>query len=352
MTREIGATTLRENFRARDSWARDAWNELREGKALQAVARLERRRRIVISLTRGQSRDAAVDQWDRDRRDGAARGRGIEQYLLLTDTSNTDVDLLNAAAQDRRLRAGELGGTAIEVRAPRDDGGVRQERLYAGDSVSFTRQVYFGPWRPRVENGATGVITLIHADGAAVDVQLPDRTVTIRGDDLPALRLGYAQHVYRAQGRTVDRIYGVTGGWQTARETSYVGSAVHARPPSSTRTSRRSTWRHTIARPRCGSLWPGRLRAGRRSRRWAGSSTRRRCENSDARPSWPPGVRRGSVSRPRFAGAARRPGTMRERVEPRARRSSAALRRASSVANGSGRAADLTGFRRAQPADD
>jgi ATP-dependent exoDNAse (exonuclease V) alpha subunit len=223
MTKELGAATLRENFRARDEWAKDAWNDLREGKALQAVARLERKRRITISLTRAQSREAAVDQWDKDRRDGAVRGRGVEQYLLLTDTSNTDVDLLNAAAQDRRVQAGDVGGRCIEVVAPRDDGGVRRERFHVGDRVSFTRQVYFGPGRPRVENGATGIVTRIHDDADALDVQLPDRTVTIHTRDLPALRLGYAQHVYAAQGRTVDRIYGVTGGWQTARETSYVG---------------------------------------------------------------------------------------------------------------------------------
>ncbi len=223
MSGELGATILHENFRARDAWARDAWNGLREGKALQAVARLERRRRITISLNRRESRDAAVDRWDADRREGAARARGIDQYLLLTDTSNADVDLLNAAAQERRLRAGELEGPSVEVAARREDGGVRRERFHAGDRVSFTRQVYFGRWQPRVENGAAGTVTRVDADAAALDIQLPDRVVTVRGEQLPALRLGYAQHVYAAQGRTVDRIYAVTGGWQTARETSYVG---------------------------------------------------------------------------------------------------------------------------------
>lgn len=40
--------------------------------------------------------------------------------------------------------------------------------------------------------------------------------------DLGKLRLGYAQHVYRQQGATVEHAIVLTGGWQTSRETAYV----------------------------------------------------------------------------------------------------------------------------------
>lgn len=39
---------------------------------------------------------------------------------------------------------------------------------------------------------------------------------------LQALRLGYAQHIYRQQGATVERAVVLTGGWQTSKESSYV----------------------------------------------------------------------------------------------------------------------------------
>ena len=45
---------------------------------------------------------------------------------------------------------------------------------------------------------------------------------TLAGEDLARLRLGYAQHIHRAQGATVTRTLVVTGGWQTSKEPAYV----------------------------------------------------------------------------------------------------------------------------------
>jgi hypothetical protein len=45
---------------------------------------------------------------------------------------------------------------------------------------------------------------------------------TLADEDLGRLRLGYAQHIHRAQGATVTRTVVVTGGWQTSKEPAYV----------------------------------------------------------------------------------------------------------------------------------
>ena len=42
--------------------------------------------------------------------------------------------------------------------------------------------------------------------------------------DFDSLRLNYAQHAVGAQGRTVDRVYGLFGGWSTDRESGYVST--------------------------------------------------------------------------------------------------------------------------------
>jgi ATP-dependent exoDNAse (exonuclease V) alpha subunit len=46
--------------------------------------------------------------------------------------------------------------------------------------------------------------------------------VNAHGDDLGRLRLGYTQHIHRAQGATVTRTLVITGGWQTSKEPAYV----------------------------------------------------------------------------------------------------------------------------------
>jgi ATP-dependent exoDNAse (exonuclease V) alpha subunit len=58
--------------------------------------------------------------------------------------------------------------------------------------------------------------------GVTVTLDTSERQVTVAGEDLESLRLGYAQHIHRQQGATVERTVVVTGGWQTSREGSYV----------------------------------------------------------------------------------------------------------------------------------
>ncbi|HXA30099.1 MAG TPA: MobF family relaxase [Candidatus Angelobacter sp.] len=225
LTHTVGAATLSENFRAREQWMRDAWTDLREGRASRAVGAMDQRRQIVISTRRSESRDAAVARWDEDRRAGAAQGRGIENYLLLATTTNYDVDQLNAMAQQRRRDAGELGAQSIEVTAQDHSGNDRTERFHVGDRVVTTRQVRLGTHHPRVENGAIGTVAALNADTNTIEVQLAERAVTLHGPQLTALRLNYAQHAYPALGRSVDRTYIVTGSWQAGRETTYATTA-------------------------------------------------------------------------------------------------------------------------------
>ena len=383
----VGSVTLTENHRARADWARDAWSALRDGASAAALASYEQRGLLSLRETRLEARAAAVAAWDADRRAGAAAGVGIDQFLLLCDSSNLDVDSLNLLAQERRMAAGELGVDSVEISSVDSSGRLREEALHVGDRVTFERQVYpregavvvggpvldvgvggprrdvdrsggvgtvpggdpvgvGGGWdtsgqspqsrvghltytdsdrsdaapvldvavsdpadvgensgrgsevppRPgrdasggwdvpdemnsarrdtgeigprtadedihrthrersdpadrlhgtqpphsrvghltytdpdrsparlphRIENGEAGTVIAVEPATGRALVQLRDRTVRLDADQVSALRLGYAQHVYSAQGRTVERAYVVTGGWQTDRERSYV----------------------------------------------------------------------------------------------------------------------------------
>jgi hypothetical protein len=75
----------------------------------------------------------------------------------------------------------------------------------------------------RIENSSRGEILNITPTGQVfIEFDVTGRQRALEGDDLARLRLGYAQHIHRAQGATVTRTLVVTGGWQTSKEPAYV----------------------------------------------------------------------------------------------------------------------------------
>ena len=79
------------------------------------------------------------------------------------------------------------------------------------------------PGAERIENGSQGeVLDVTPAGEALIEFDVTGRQRTLAGEDLGRVRLGYAQHIHRAQGATVTRTLVVTGGWQTSKEPAYV----------------------------------------------------------------------------------------------------------------------------------
>ena len=95
--------------------------------------------------------------------------------------------------------------------------GIRQ-----GDRVAMIDQ-HHEPGVERIENGSRGeVLDVTPAGEVLIEFDVTGRQRTLAGDDLGRVRLGYAQHIHRAQGATVTRTLVVTGGWQTSKEPAYV----------------------------------------------------------------------------------------------------------------------------------
>jgi conjugative relaxase-like TrwC/TraI family protein len=90
--------------RAREDSERDAWAQLRSGQADRALAEYASRDRLHIEDTRVEAGERMVDAWARVREE-----RPGARVVMLTDSSNDELDRLNAAAQERRVAAGELG---------------------------------------------------------------------------------------------------------------------------------------------------------------------------------------------------------------------------------------------------
>ena len=164
---------------------------------------------MFFTDTRDQAGEAAVQRWA-----DLTETRDIRDVALIADASNVEIDRFNARAQHMRAERGELGHSELQL--PHQHYGLRE-----GDLIAFAAQ-HRTPGQARVENGARGEVTRIHEHGLTVTLDGSERQVNLAGEDLESLRLGYAQHVYRQQGATVERSVVVTGGWQTSKESAYV----------------------------------------------------------------------------------------------------------------------------------
>jgi len=204
------AAELADIHRTRDPEERRAWAALWAGEPERAMAHYQARGQLYFMDTREQAGEAAVQRWI-----SLTEEHDIRQVALIADASNKEIDRLNARAQHLRAERGELGPR--EVPLPHLHYGLRE-----GDLIAFTAQ-HRPPGQPRVENGARGQVTHVNEHGGlTITLDGSDRQVGLAGEDLESLRLGYAQHVYRQQGATVERSVVLTGGWQTSKETAYV----------------------------------------------------------------------------------------------------------------------------------
>jgi ATP-dependent exoDNAse (exonuclease V) alpha subunit len=207
----VPTAELSEVHRAQNQWEREAWAQLREGQAQRALAAYQAHDRLHVADTREQAAERMLADW------AAARQENPElRAVMLTDASNAELDRINARAQDHRAQAGDLGADTAELPD-------RPYALAAGDEVIFTAP-FNQPGAPRVENGTLASVTSV--DGPSeIAVQTRgafEREVHVDTAEFKDMRLAYAQHVYKAQGATVDRAFVLTGGWQADRERAYV----------------------------------------------------------------------------------------------------------------------------------
>jgi conjugative relaxase-like TrwC/TraI family protein len=205
-----GGPELHEIQRTKVRWQRTAWDQFREGQTATALGAYARHGHLTVSGTRTEAVTSVVSAWNADGRSG----------LIVTDASNAECHTVNLAAQAARHTAGELGAEALPITTAHGE-----LALHAGDRVIFQQQWRI-PRAQRVENGMTAVVDGVDLGRQVVIVRTneaqPRRlemSVAAAGE---LLTLGYATHVYKAQGATVDRVYVIAGGWQTHRESLYV----------------------------------------------------------------------------------------------------------------------------------
>jgi conjugative relaxase-like TrwC/TraI family protein len=208
---EVPSAQLTEVRRANHDWERRAWGQVREGEAARALAAYGAHERLHLSETRQEAAEQMLGAWA-----AAREAHPGARTVMLTDASNAEMDRLNATAQEHRAAAGELGAGRVELPG-------RPYGLAAGDEVMLTSSLWV-PGQARIENGTTRqVLETRGKSGLTIRTEEPEpREVAVDTREFGELRLSYAQHVYKAQGRTVDQAFVLTGGWQTDRERAYV----------------------------------------------------------------------------------------------------------------------------------
>ena len=187
-----------------------AWADLRAGRSDRAMAHYHARGQLHMADTRDEAVEQAAQNWAT-----LTETHDPSEVALISDASNQEIGRLNARAQHFRAERGELGD--LEVPVPGVHYGIRQ-----GDRIALIDQ-HREPGVERIENGSRGeVLDITPAGEVLIEFDVTGRRRTITGDDLARVRLGYAQHIHRAQGATVTRTSVVTGGWQTSKEPAYV----------------------------------------------------------------------------------------------------------------------------------
>jgi ATP-dependent exoDNAse (exonuclease V) alpha subunit len=206
----VPSAELSDVRRTLDPGEQAAWADLRAGRSDRAMAHYLARGRLHMADTRDQAIERAVQSWAT-----LTETHPISEVALVSDASNQEIARLNARAQHYRAERGELG--TREAPIPGVHYAVRE-----GDRVAMIAQ-HHEQGKVRIENGSQGqVLDVTPAGEVLIEFDTTSERRIFAGEDLEAVRLGYAQHIHRAQGATVSRTLVVTGGWQTSKEPAYV----------------------------------------------------------------------------------------------------------------------------------
>jgi len=194
-----GLVELSRIVRARDAADRRDQARWRAGEHDQALQGYTARGRVVIESTQRQAEDRALEAAHTDRREG-------KTALVVVQTSNEQLDGLNARAQALRAQDGDLGEREVGLAG-------RPYGLRAGDELVL-RAASVHPELGAVRNGTRGHVVDVADDEQTAIVALADgrQAGWDRGQlDAASARLGYVSHTWPAQGQTVDRAHVIAG---------------------------------------------------------------------------------------------------------------------------------------------
>ena len=210
-TRTAGAhVELTHNQRARHPADRRDQAHFRDGRIERAIRGYAARDHIHLHGDPRRVEDQALAAAHADRSSGL-------NTMVIAQTSNDQLDALNARAQAIRRQAGQLGGDSIPTPG-------RPYPLHPGDYVQI-RHTIPHPDHGALRNGTSAQITAIDAETKGLMLRFPNTDelwLTAQQAADADLRLAYVQHPFPAQGHTTDTTHLLITD-HTTREGAYVG---------------------------------------------------------------------------------------------------------------------------------
>jgi ATP-dependent exoDNAse (exonuclease V) alpha subunit len=181
----------------------------RAGQHEHALTGYGERGLVVIEGDQRRVEDMALDAAHLDRRAG-------RDTLVVAETSNEQLDALNARAQAIRLQDGEIVRGSVPLTG-------RPYGLHAGDQI-VVRAAIHHPQLGAVRNGVSGEIVDVDPIGEVATLRFSDGRdgrFDRRLLDAAQVRLAYVSHPFPSQGATTDTTHVIAGSLSTA-EGSYV----------------------------------------------------------------------------------------------------------------------------------
>jgi Ti-type conjugative transfer relaxase TraA len=208
---QSGLVELTQVRRQKEAWAREATQQLANGRTLEALKSYDSQGALVGSATREEAQRQLLSTWSKDR-----SANPNESRLILAYTRD-DVRELNRQAREILKGEGNLsaGQTVQTTRGARE--------FAAGDRIMFLRnEKSLG-----VKNGTLGTVERIGSGALQVRLDGKDETrIAVETKDYQDLDYGYASTIHKSQGATVDRSY-VLASQYFDRHTSYVALSRH-----------------------------------------------------------------------------------------------------------------------------
>lgn len=192
----------------------EAAAKIRAGDVLDALMDFHERGVLTVHKKPDDARRQLVEEWWEEAGE-------MEDKIMLVATRADAFDL-NQRARHKMIEAGRLGPLPCTVETPN---GLREFR--EGDRVAFKRNNH----KLDVRNGERGTLIsakpVVRGSGWIMTVQLKDRVVAFRTDQLNEIDHGYATTVHSAQGATASKVFCLVGGSMQDRETTYVQVTRH-----------------------------------------------------------------------------------------------------------------------------